>query len=121
MEAGAEALIREIDGLGGMRAAVEAGFPQRKIEHSAYLAQKRIESEEDVVVGRNRFVSQDDAEATPTRFEIDPAIESDAARRLSALRARAEMRRGIERPCSSCRRAVADDGTNLFASVLAAV
>jgi methylmalonyl-CoA mutase N-terminal domain/subunit len=53
IEAEASALLDEIDGLGGMVAAIEQGWPQKKIQDAAYAAQKAIESGASEVVGVN--------------------------------------------------------------------
>ena len=85
IQAEAEKLIAKIDEIGGTLAAVEQGLPQRHIEHSAYEAQRRIESGEDVVVGVNRFEEADTASAV--EFELDPAMETTAVERVRAFRA----------------------------------
>lgn len=85
VEAGAQALLDKIDALGGTLAAVEAGFPQSCIERSAYAAQRRIESAEDVVVGVNTFEADDEAEPAP--FVLDPALESSRVADLQRVRA----------------------------------
>ena len=115
-----QALIAEVDAQGGMIGAVEAGLPQRRIEHSAYQAQKRIESAEDVVVGLNRFTSNG-AGVAPTRFQIDPAIEAQATETPTSLvRARRDAA-AHGRALAALKSAVADDQANLFDPVLAAV
>jgi methylmalonyl-CoA mutase, N-terminal domain len=45
-----------IDGMGGMVAAIEQGYPQREIAESAYRFQQAVERREKVVVGVNDFV-----------------------------------------------------------------
>jgi methylmalonyl-CoA mutase N-terminal domain/subunit len=55
LERGAWQLITEVDARGGAVAAVEAGFIQGVIEESAYRAQQRVESGQDVVVGVNAY------------------------------------------------------------------
>ena len=84
-EAAANRYIRQIDEMGGMIAAIEAGFPQTEIASASYRYQCEIESGERTIVGVNRFQSD------------DPPIEllqigEDSARRqtakLAALRAR---------------------------------
>ena len=85
IEADARALIDRIDQMGGTLAAVEAGFPQQRIEKSAYDAQRRIESAEDVVVGVNRFEESDAADAV--EFELDPTMEQRAVEKVQAFRA----------------------------------
>jgi methylmalonyl-CoA mutase N-terminal domain/subunit len=117
LEEKAREILDRIDALGGTLAAVEAGFPQRRIEKSAYEAQRRIESGEDVVVGANRFESSD--EARPEAFAIDPAVERRAVERVRAVRARRDdaAARGA---LGALGRAAAGE-ENLFAFVLDAV
>jgi len=45
----------KIDGFGGMIEAVEAGFPQREIQESAYQYQKAVERKEQTIVGVNKY------------------------------------------------------------------
>jgi len=59
-------------------------FMSREIERSAYEAQRRIESGEDVVVGLNRF--EDDDEVTTGLFEHDLTEEDRLRRELTELR-----------------------------------
>jgi len=53
--------IKKIDDLGGMIEAIELGFPQREIQEAAYSYQKSIENEETIIVGVNKYYSEDDA------------------------------------------------------------
>jgi methylmalonyl-CoA mutase, N-terminal domain len=55
IEAGARALVEEVDRLGGAAAAIEAGYFQEAIAQSAYELQRAQESGELVVVGVNKF------------------------------------------------------------------
>jgi methylmalonyl-CoA mutase N-terminal domain/subunit len=79
------ALIAEVDRLGGMVAAVAAGFPQRAIQDSAYAYQREVESGERVIVGVNRFV--DEEVETPAIARIDPEREREQVAELQAFRA----------------------------------
>jgi methylmalonyl-CoA mutase N-terminal domain/subunit len=85
VERDALALIAEVDRLGGMVAAVAAGFPQRAIQDSAYAYQREVESGERVIVGVNRFV--DEEVETPAIARIDPAREREQVAQLQAFRA----------------------------------
>src|SRR5204862_1155445 len=58
-EAAANEYIRRIDEMGGMIPAVEAGFPQTEIAAASYRYQREIEEGERVIVGVNRFQSDD--------------------------------------------------------------
>ncbi|SFW27834.1 methylmalonyl-CoA mutase [Cellulophaga fucicola] len=48
-------LIEEVDELGGMTKAIEAGIPKMRIEEAAAKKQARIDSNEDVIVGVNKY------------------------------------------------------------------
>ncbi len=60
----ARKLIAEVEALGGMTKAVEAGMPKMRIEEAAARRQARVDRGEEIVVGVNRF-----------RLEEEPAIE----------------------------------------------
>ncbi len=51
----ASAHIREVEALGGMAKAIEAGIPKLRIEEAAARTQARIDSGQQVIVGVNRF------------------------------------------------------------------
>ncbi len=87
LERAAWAELAEIEALGGTIAAIDHGYQQHRIQESAYLVQRRIESGDQIVVGVNRF--QDDDGATPPTQKIDPEGERrqvDGLRRVRAER-----------------------------------
>ncbi|MEZ4858158.1 MAG: methylmalonyl-CoA mutase [Flavobacteriaceae bacterium] len=49
------ALIQEVEELGGMTKAIEAGIPKLRIEEAAARKQARIDSGQDIIVGVNRY------------------------------------------------------------------
>ena len=49
------ALIQEIEELGGMTKAIEAGIPKLRIEEAAARKQARIDSSQDIIVGVNKY------------------------------------------------------------------
>src|SRR5215469_5733598 len=51
----AEKLMAEVEALGGMTRAVEAGLPKLKIEEAAARRQARIDRGEDVIIGVNKY------------------------------------------------------------------
>lgn len=53
----ARKLIEEVEELGGMTRAVQAGVPKLRIEESAAIRQARIEKKEEIVVGVNDYFS----------------------------------------------------------------
>lgn len=48
-------LIQEVEELGGMTKAIEAGIPKMRIEEAAAKKQARIDSRQDIIVGVNKY------------------------------------------------------------------
>ncbi|HUB85651.1 MAG TPA: methylmalonyl-CoA mutase, partial [Rhizomicrobium sp.] len=57
----ARAIIDDVEKMGGMTKAVEAGIPKLRIEEAAALRQARVDRGEDVIVGVNKFQLKDEA------------------------------------------------------------
>jgi methylmalonyl-CoA mutase N-terminal domain/subunit len=60
MEEGVYKYFDAIDRMGGMVAAVEAGFPQREIAESSYRFQQSVERKDKIIVGVNGYVDADE-------------------------------------------------------------
>ena len=86
IEKGALAYIEKIDATGGMLRAIESGFVQGEIQKAAYEYQRAVERHEQIVVGVNEFVAEEDR-SIPT-LRIDPKIEQTQISRLQSLRAK---------------------------------
>ena len=83
-------LIGEIDGMGGMVAAIEDGFPQREIQSAAYATQLAIDRKQQTVIGVNKFQME---EPPPTDLlKVDSALETGQVARLRAFRARRDSK-----------------------------
>jgi methylmalonyl-CoA mutase len=77
--------IEEVEGLGGMSKAIEAGIPKRRIEEAAARTQARIDSGRQAVVGINRY--------RPAREEqVDVLQVDNAAVRQAQLERLAQLR-----------------------------
>ena len=72
----------KIDGFGGMVEAVEAGFPQREIQESAYLYQKAVERREQTIVGVNKYVMDSEIHKTDI-LQIDETVRDHQLERLA--------------------------------------
>jgi methylmalonyl-CoA mutase len=82
----AEALIDEVEQMGGMTKAVAAGLPKLRIEEAAARRQARVDRGEDVIVGVNKFKLKDEPQVEVR--EIDNAAVRDAQiARLKRVRA----------------------------------
>src|SRR5687767_6175357 len=57
--------FEKIDGFGGMVEAVEAGFPQREIQESAYQYQKAVERGDQTIVGVNKYAMEGEKTEVP--------------------------------------------------------
>jgi methylmalonyl-CoA mutase N-terminal domain/subunit len=117
IEAGAQDYISRIDALGGMLRAIETGYVQMEIQKSAYEYQQAVERGEQIVVGVNRFQT-DDEQPIPT-LRIDPEIERSQVARLRELRARRDVAKAQAGINEVERRARSSE--NLMPAILAAV
>lgn len=79
------ALLEEVEELGGMTKAIEAGIPKMRIEQAAARKQARIDSGEDVIVGVNKFEleQEDDLQI----LEVDnQEVRRQQLERLSSIK-----------------------------------
>src|SRR5438045_4624488 len=78
--------IEKIDAMGGMLHAIEIGYVQREIQEAAYQYQRAVERGDSVVVGVNRFRSEDEGSVSTLR--VDPKVERAQVERVRAQRQR---------------------------------
>src|SRR6266481_2841736 len=117
IEKGAVAYIEKIDAMGGMLRAIESGFVQGEIQKAAYEFQRAIEKKEQIVVGVNDFIAEEER-SIPT-LRIDAEIERSQVARLNALRAKRDTARVQSALAELQRRAASTE--NLLPGILAAV
>jgi methylmalonyl-CoA mutase N-terminal domain/subunit len=108
---GAYAYFDAIDRLGGMVAAIEAGYPQREVAESAYRFQQAVERKEKIIVGANDYVQVDEP-PVPILY-ID---ETAGERQLAALEALEARRDGdaVARALDALREAAAGPGNTMY-------
>jgi methylmalonyl-CoA mutase N-terminal domain/subunit len=116
MEQEAQAYLDRIDRMGGMIAAIEAGFPQREIAEAAYRYQQQIDQGTKTIVGVNKFRQEE--RHKPSLLKIDDEVERRQVERLAQLRASRDAAR-IERTLAELRRA-GEQGDNLLPFMLEA-
>jgi methylmalonyl-CoA mutase len=86
LEERAWALIQEVEALGGMTKAVQAGLPKRRIEEAAAERQAKVDTGETVIVGVNRYQLENEPEIDI--LEVDNArVRAGQIERLARLRA----------------------------------
>ncbi len=114
----ASLLIDEVEDMGGMTRAIEAGLPKLRIEESAARRQARIERGDDTVVGVNRY--RNEAEPEVAIREIDNTAVRDAQiRRLGEVR-RSRDETALKAALDELAAGAAGDGNLLELSIAAA-
>ena len=85
MEKQAIAIFDQIDSLGGVIPAIEAGYFQKEIADAAYRYQKEVERKEKFIVGVNEFVEKNEKVDIPI-LNISPEVEKIQRQRLADLK-----------------------------------
>jgi methylmalonyl-CoA mutase N-terminal domain/subunit len=117
IEKGAREYIEKVDSMGGMLRAIEAGFVQGEIQKAAYEFQRAVEKKDQIVVGVNDFVAEEERNIPILR--IDEEIERSQIGRLNALRAKRDSMRAKAALAELQRRAATTE--NLLPAILATV
>lgn len=76
--------IETIDALGGAPRAIENGYIQKEIQNAAYKYQMEVESNEQIVVGVNKFTIEEEGKKDLLR--LDPQVEFNQREKLAKLR-----------------------------------
>jgi methylmalonyl-CoA mutase N-terminal domain/subunit len=90
MEAEAEAIFAEIDGMGGVVPGIERGYFQQQIARSAMRQQIEIERGERVIVGVNDFTIEGEKIDIPL-LKVTEEAERRQRERMAAMRARRDQ------------------------------
>ena len=77
--------IEEVENLGGMASAIEAGIPKLRIEESAARIQARIDSGAQTVVGVNKYLSEEKDDIPILKVD-NAAVRQGQIARLKQLR-----------------------------------
>lgn len=117
IEQEAASLIAKIDALGGVVPAIEQGFIQAAIQHSAYNYQKDIESDKRIIVGVNKF--KIDEPAAKGLLRISRVVEQNQIQKLREIKANRDSAR-IQSALTALKAAAQTD-KNLMPFILEAV
>ncbi len=90
LERQARDYIEKIDRMGGVVAAIDAGFIQKEIQDAAFRYQQEIERKDRIIVGVNDFTVRE--RKAKKLLTVDPKIEKDQRRRLASLRRKRDNR-----------------------------
>lgn len=110
-------LIQKIDAMGGSVSSIEQHFIQNEIAKSAYEYQQKIEQNEKIIVGVNKFQSAE-TNNTPV-FRIDDSIRLHQIEKLKALKQKRDQLK-VEQ-CLHNIQSATTNGSNLMPLIIEAV
>ncbi|MEY4575807.1 MAG: hypothetical protein RL701_510, partial [Pseudomonadota bacterium] len=113
------ALIEEVEGLGGMAKAIEAGLPKMRIEEAATRTQARIDSGRQTIVGVNKYLPTSEEPLAILKVE-NTEVRQAQIRRLGELRKNRDDKKLQAALHALTRAAEARDGNLLALTVEAA-
>jgi methylmalonyl-CoA mutase len=105
--------IAEIEKLGGMARAIEAGIPKLRIEEAAARTQGRIDAGEQVIIGVNRYQLENEKPIDVLKVDNAAvrAAQIEKLRRLRAERSETDVKSALH----ALERAAREKGGNLLA------
>jgi methylmalonyl-CoA mutase len=109
----ARALIAEVEAMGGMTKAVEAGLPKLRIEEAAARRQARVDRGEEVIVGVNKYRPAEVERVDVLDIDNTEVRVSQVAR-LAKLRAERDPAK-VEAALAALSAAATDGSGNLLA------
>ncbi|HLS06657.1 MAG TPA: methylmalonyl-CoA mutase family protein [Bacillota bacterium] len=109
--------LERIADLGGAVQAVEVGFMQREIHENAYDTQKRIENDEEIIIGLNKYTL--DEEIEPELLKVDEELEAMQVKSVQNIRK--QRHETTVKEALQAIRSAANNNENLFPHILQAV
>ncbi|MEM0139252.1 MAG: methylmalonyl-CoA mutase family protein [Ferroplasma sp.] len=115
MELEAYKYFAEIEKLGGILNAVKSGFIQKEIADTSYKKQLRIENNEDIIVGVNKYV--DEGEKPINTLKISDVAEKEQIAHLEEVKNRRNQSL-VSSSLSRLKEAMRDDSINLMPYIM---
>ena len=103
--------IRRIDEMGGSVKAIEKRFMQREIEEAAYRYQREVERQERIIVGVNRYASEEDPDID--LHAVDESIRDRQVERLQELKESRESA-AVEKALEDLKKAAEGEANLLY-------
>ncbi|WP_297548084.1 methylmalonyl-CoA mutase family protein [Thermococcus sp.] len=109
--------IEKIQKMGGMMRAIERGYIQKEIADAAYKYQKEIEEGKRIIVGVNKFQTDEPIEVEI--LKVDPSIRDKQIERLKKLRSVRDSKK-VEESLDKLRNAAETEDENLMPYIIGA-
>ena len=103
--------IQEVERLGGMAKAIDAGLPKMRIEEAAARTQARIDGGKQVIVGVNKYQPEDEAPIDVLKVD-NSSVRTKQIEKLARLKAERDPK-AVEAALAALTKAAAD-GTGNF-------
>ncbi len=104
--------IQEVERLGGMAKAIDAGVPKMRIEEAAARTQARIDGGKQVIVGVNKYQPEDEAPIDVLKVD-NSAVRAKQIEKLARLKAERDPK-AVEAALAALTKAAADGTGNLL-------
>lgn len=118
MEASVYEYLEQIEEMGGAVQAVQEGYMQREIHQEAYETQKKIEKDEEIIVGLNAFKVEE--EINPNLLKVDPILEEEQVNMLQNIR-KERQEKDVKLALTEIKRVAESTDENLIPHILHAV
>lgn len=115
----AHKLIQEVEKIGGMTKAIEQGLPRQRIEEAAARRQVRLDRGEDVIVGVNKYGTNEELDIPVLDIDTDSVREQQITR-LQEVRAKRNTQRCEQALDQLKKIAQSGQGNLLEAAIIAA-
>lgn len=104
-------IIEEIEGLGGMTAAVENGWVDKQVEGEWMRRQQELENKERITVGVNEFVVPEEGDQEVPVYKVDQEAVERHVEELKILKKNRSQGR-VTKALDDCRRLIEKGGEN---------
>ncbi len=92
LESDAWEYINKIDQMGGMINAINEGYPQKEIQDSSYSFQQAVDRGEEIIVGVNKFQSEEGKRCSQL-LRIDDSVRDSQINRVNSLKQRRDLKK----------------------------
>lgn len=106
-------LIEEVEELGGMTKAIEAGIPKMRIEEAAARKQARIDSQQDIIIGVNKYTLEEEEFISTLKVD-NQAVRIQQIEGLKKVKASRDEK-AVQNALNNLTLAATNDNKNLLA------